>query len=151
MTKEEKGKYFYILTQLIKANSNEDVPVEFYSELKKDSEPELKSIESQVSNLNDQDRVKLDEQFASLTPEEQQLYIDNFEDDSEIQSAKKGARLDFLKSLKKETTKCSCGCEMVSHKEKGGKITMKCACGCQAKNVSDALVNKVKSMKSKKK
>lgn len=152
MTKEEKGKYFYILTKIMKSDSGEEIPLESYSELKKEYEPELKNIADQINNLEEGDRAKIDEQFAALTPEEQDLYISNFEDDDTIQSAKKGARLNFLRSLKKEPEKCSCGCEMVIHKEKGGKITKKCACGCSAsKNVSDALIDKVKSMKSKNK
>ena len=158
MTKEEKGKYFYILTKMIKANSGEDIPVESYSELKEEYEPELKNIADQINNLPEEDRVKLDEEFAGLEPEEQQLYVDKFIDDEALQTAKNGARLNFLKSvgsLKKggrlPAKKCSCGCELVAHKEKGGKVTMKCACGCSANkqnNIVDALT-KVKSMKDK--
>lgn len=41
--------------------------------------------------------------------------------------AKNGAKL--------KSKKCSCGCEMVSMKEAGGKIVDKCACNCKGGNL----------------
>ena len=32
-----------------------------------------------------------------------------------------------------KSKKCSCGCDLVTKKEKGGKIVQSCACGCKPK------------------
>ena len=50
---------------------------------------------------------------------------------------KEGGKLDYLQSLKKggkmKSKKCSCGCDLITKKEKGGKMVQSCACGCKPK------------------
>lgn len=60
------------------------------------------------------------------------------EAEDQMQSAKKGAKLKNLSKLQEykngssmKKVKCACGCEMVSKKEKGGKMVSKCGCGCK--------------------
>lgn len=50
-----------------------------------------------------------------------------------VEMAKKGAKLKKLKKYKKGAPikKCSCGCNMVTTKEAGGKLVSKCECGCK--------------------
>lgn len=69
--------------------------------------------------------------------------------------AKKGAKLKQLQNLKKQPTtkkKCSCGCELVSKKEAGGKVTTKCSCSCGGvmKEEGGKLEEKVKTITDKK-
>lgn len=72
------------------------------------------------------------EQSAETTPAESETSTD--EDQAVL--AKKGAKLkklqDFKNKSPKKTKKCSCGCDMISKKEKGGKMVEVCACGCHA-------------------
>ena len=52
--------------------------------------------------------------------------------------AKKGAKLKKLQALKKspKAKKCVCGCDLVTFKEKGGKLSTKCSCNCKGGKVS---------------
>lgn len=73
------------------------------------------------------------EQSAETTPAESETSTD---DEDQAVLAKKGAKLkklqDFKNKAPKKTKKCSCGCDMISKKEKGGKMVEVCACGCHA-------------------
>ena len=65
--------------------------------------------------MTDEDWENLDEQYS------QQKEANN------AILAAKGAK---LKKLKSKAKKCKCGCDMVTVKEKGGKMISKCSCGC---------------------
>ena len=55
------------------------------------------------------------------------------EESDETVMAKKGAKLKKLQDFKNKpkSRKCSCGCDMIMKKEKGGKMVEVCACGCK--------------------
>jgi hypothetical protein len=63
--------------------------------------------------------------------------MNTYDEEDDIEFVKKGAKLKKLQSMKKGkkvgTKKCSCGCDMISGKAKGGKLIYKCSCGCGAK------------------
>lgn len=65
--------------------------------------------------MTDEDWENLDEQYSQQ------------KESNEAILAAKGAK---LKKLKSKAKKCKCGCDMVTVKEKGGKMISKCSCGC---------------------
>lgn len=96
------------------------------------------------------------EEFGNKTPDEvanqlNELYNSDggkeklaslwqaFQQDIESQQMfAKGGKLNYLvETFAKggKTKKCSCGCDLVTTMEKGGKVVTKCACGCKAKQV----------------
>lgn len=96
---------------------------EWYSLIKEDA-PFLEEITQAAVNLDEDKWSDLEKEYSEETLEE-------------TQSAKKGAKLNKLKKLRKMKKggmkKCSCGCDLISVKESGGKISIKCSCGCKAK------------------
>lgn len=80
-------------------------------------------------------------EYQSIAPEDLQNDSDFVEFYNQIQPqqedtiayAKNGAKLTYLKKLKKggKSKKCSCGCEMITKKDAGGKLTSTCACNCK--------------------
>lgn len=60
---------------------------------------------------------------------------------------KQGGKLEYLQSLKKggkmKSKKCSCGCDLVTKKEKGGKMIQSCACGCKPKLENGGKIQKL--------
>lgn len=66
-------------------------------------------------------------------PDKTILEYVNSENPNMVEMAKKGAKLKQLKKYKKGNPikKCSCGCDMITSKEAGGKLVSKCACGCK--------------------
>lgn len=66
-------------------------------------------------------------------PDKTILEYVNSENPKMVEMAKKGAKLKQLKKYKKGNPikKCSCGCDMITSKEAGGKLVSKCACGCK--------------------
>ena len=65
--------------------------------------------------MTDEDWTNLDEQYSQQ------------KESNDAMLAAKGAK---LKKLKNKAKKCKCGCDMVTVKEKGGKMISKCSCGC---------------------
>ena len=80
-----------------------------------ESEDDTQQIIQAAEQLTDEDWENLDEQYS------QQKEANN------AILAAKGAK---LKKLKSKAKKCKCGCDMVTVKEKGGKMISKCSCGC---------------------
>lgn len=126
---EERLQYFiplYILNKLF----NEDGLTN--SEKYKDDPrflEELKKVENQ-------DTVLIDEitSAANDTSDKYKTIWDKVDKLVEVQVAKNGNKLGYLKSLnsykKGKPQKCKCGCDMIDVKEEGGKITTKCSCNC---------------------
>jgi len=95
----------------------------------KDNQDDIDKITEAAGQLGDEDWDQLDKQYTDSQQQSQ---------DSDLQFAAKGAKLKKLKATK--TAKCSCGCELITTKEEGGKISTKCACGC--KNVKHIIKKK---------
>lgn len=107
--------------------------IEEWSQLIQDDEETLGAINDAVSQLTDEDWDMLEAQYNDTDTESKQNA-----NQSVSMYAKNGAKLEKLKNLRSYkkgggVKKCSCGCDMVSVKEKGGKIVTKCACGCSTK------------------
>ena len=101
----------------------------FWNEFVKDPDTTMDKF------LKDKDDYDGDtEQSAETTPESESESSTDDEDQAVL--AKKGAKLkklkDFKNKVKNKTKKCSCGCDMITKKEKGGKMVEVCACGCHA-------------------
>jgi len=64
-------------------------------------------------------------------------FVSSLSENEDVTYAKNGSKLDYISSLRKgkkvSTKKCACGCDIVTTKEKGGKMVSKCACGCKNK------------------
>ena len=80
-----------------------------------ESEDDTQQIIQAAEQLTDEDWENLDEQYSQQ------------KESNEAILAAKGAK---LKKLKSKVKKCKCGCDMVTVKEKGGKMISKCSCGC---------------------
>lgn len=79
-------------------------------------------LTTELGKLTDEDFDSLDAQEAEQAREEEK---------AQAIMAAKGAKLKKLSEMKnKSAKKCKCGCDLVTVKEKGGKITTKCACNC---------------------
>lgn len=133
----------------------------------KDS-PELfdQMIETAVS-FSDEDWSSLEQEYINYTNSKSTIPTDNtvdkttineeeMEEDQASITAKKGAKLQQLQAYRKGATvkkkkMCSCGCELVSKKEAGGKIVESCSCGCQMKKEQGGKISdKVKAIADKK-
>lgn len=96
---------------------------------------------SKILDENPEDVDKISEAATQLTDEQwAQIESDYTQETTEATpTAKKGGKLKHLKKLqgyksgKKMTKKCTCGCDMVAKKMKGGKMILKCSCGCKGK------------------
>lgn len=80
-----------------------------------ESEDDTQQIIQAAEQLTDEDWENLDEQYSQQ------------KESNDAILAAKGAK---LKKLKSKAKKCKCGCDMVTVKEKGGKMISKCSCGC---------------------
>ncbi len=126
----EEEKFQQLLTQLVVKKAKEIKP-----EIYNGSEEEI--ISSLNKNVQDKNEImkyiqdlgesgKLEQELSALEQEQEQMpYF------------KEGGKLDYLQFLKKggkmKSKKCSCGCELVTKKDKGGKMVQSCACGCKPK------------------
>ena len=137
MTEEKKKQLFpyfaYVYSQQLNpAKYGEVGSFDEWSKLLDENPEDLDKISQAASGLTDEDWVNLEQEFSQS---------------SQPVKAKNGAKLDNLKKLKSfkkksETKKCACGCDLISVKEAGGKITTKCACGCKAKKESGGVLTK---------
>lgn len=84
------------------------------------SEEDIAKITQAAEELSDEDWDSIDQQYAEQVQ------------DQSTQFAAKGAK---LKKLKTTPKKCKCGCDMVTVKEKGGKISSKCSCNCKGGSI----------------
>lgn len=110
-----------------------------------DKSPEdVEAIIKKAETLTDEDWLKIEEEYNKLASSQdtENIYNNNTDtmntyEDEDIDFVKKGAKLKKLQSMKKGkkigAKKCSCGCDMISAKAKGGKLIYKCSCGCGAK------------------
>lgn len=84
------------------------------------SEEDIAKITQAAEELSDEDWDGIDQQYSEQVQ------------DQSTQFAAKGAK---LKKLKTTPKKCKCGCDMVTVKEKGGKISSKCSCNCKGGSI----------------
>lgn len=133
MTDERKQELFpyfaYMYSQQMDPDKYGNVSTDEWSNLIKDNQDDIDKITEAAGQLGDEDWDQLDKQYTDSQQQSQ---------DSDLQFAAKGAKLKKLKATK--TAKCSCGCELITTKEEGGKISTKCACGC--KNVKHIIKKK---------
>jgi hypothetical protein len=133
MTDERKKELFPYFALVYSKQLNPDKygeaqNYEEWSKMLDDSPEDVGKITEAASTLTDEQWEALDKQYKSESAEEAE---------QEAIMAKKGAKLAKLQAYKKGKKvgpkKCSCGCEMVSVKGKGGVMTSKCSCGCKTK------------------
>lgn len=121
MTDEKKQELFpyfaYTYSKQINPEKYGNLSSEEWSSLIQENPEDIDQISQAAGQLADEDWDALDQQFSQEQPQEQQA-----------QYAAKGAKLKKLKSMK-----CGCGCNMVTVKEDGGKMSSKCACNCGGK------------------
>lgn len=84
------------------------------------SEEDIAKITQAAEELSDEDWDSIDQQYTEQVQ------------DQSTQFAAKGAK---LKKLKTTPKKCKCGCDMITVKEKGGKISSKCSCNCKGGSI----------------
>ena len=127
MTDEKKQELFpyfaYIYSQKLNPEKYGQVnSIDEWTALIQESQDDINKITEAAGQLSDEEWESLEQQYA----EQQQ---------QSAQYAAKGAKLKKLKSVAK---KCKCGCEMITIKEDGGKMTSKCACNCGGAKIAKA-------------
>lgn len=126
MTKEEKNELIPLFGLLYYASTNnknvdEATTQEFITKVESDKDLQKEIAEAAADET---------ETYSDLWTTAKKLKEG---EKSNIISAANGAKLNKLKKLqaiKKSVKKCKCGCEMITIKEKGGKMTEQCACNC---------------------
>lgn len=131
MTDEKKQELFpyfaYIYSQKLNPEKYGQVnSIDEWTALIQESQDDINKITEAAGQLSDEEWESLEQQYA----EQQQ---------QSAQYAAKGAKLKKLKSVAK---KCKCGCEMITIKEDGGKMTSKCACNCGGAKIAKATPKK---------
>ena len=126
----EEERFQQLLTQLVVKKAKEMWP-ETYNGSEEDTiaalnrnEEDKNQIMQYIKKLGESG--ELEQELSALEQEQEQMpYF------------KEGGKLDYLQSLKKggkmKSKKCSCGCDLITKKEKGGKLVQSCACGCKPK------------------
>lgn len=126
MTEEKKQELFpyfaYLYSQQLNPEKYGNLSsVDEWVSLIEESPEDIDEITAAASELSDEDWASLDKEYAEKQAGESQS----------VMMAKKGAKLKKLQDMKKaKTKKCSCGCDMITTKEDGGKLSSKCACNC---------------------
>ena len=131
MTEEKKKQLFPYFAYLYSQQLNPEKygnaeSIEEWTSLIQESPEDIEEITNAASGLSDDDWAEIEAQYN----EEQSS--------DEVEMAKKGAKLKKLQALKKspKAKKCACGCDLVTFKEKGGKLSTKCSCNCKGGKVS---------------
>ena len=134
---EDPIKIIYTLAKLKKLGkqlpeeSSEDSIETFLSE----NASEAAKIGEEFDSLSDS-ALKEDADFMEYYSE----VVNNLQSQKENNAilAKKGAKLKKLQALKKspKAKKCACGCDLITFKEEGGKLSTKCSCNCKGGKVS---------------
>lgn len=92
------------------------------------NEEDVAKITQAAEQLSDEEWDNLDKQYAEQAQSSEE---------ESVAFAAKGAK---LKKLKTTPKKCKCGCDMVTVKEKGGKISSKCSCNCKGGSIKKGQV-----------
>lgn len=130
MKKEQVEKllpYFaYKYSKQLNPEKYGEVSMEEWANLIGQNPEDEKAIVEAAKALTEEDWSALDKEYSSMVQES-----------SSPQFAEKGAKLEYLKKLKTKQSKpvakkCSCGCDLIEKKDKGGKIISTCSCGCKA-------------------
>ncbi len=150
MTEEKKKQLFPIFAFLYSKQLNPDKygnvqSIEEWTKLIQDNPEDAEVITQEASKLTDEGWDDIESQLSQARGVEA------------TQFAKNGAKLNALKKLQKHKVekssspkKCACGCDMVSKKEKGGKVVSSCSCGCSApKKEEGGAINNSKDTKDK--
>lgn len=131
-----------------------------WSNILKENPNDVEEITKAAAQLTDEDWAAVEKQYQTELGgmEEDNSTPAGADDDTlydNVEMAKKGAKLKQLQAYKKGKSmakKCACGCDLITTKEAGGKITTKCACGCGGKMKKEEggkINEKVLSMKKK--
>ena len=138
MTEEKKKELFPYFAYLYSKKLNPEKygnieDIDKWTKLIEKSPEDINIITETASKLTDEDWNSIEQEYMKVTNNNY-----NEEDlDNEVEMAKKGAKLQKLQAIKKGkkigAKKCSCGCDMITSKAKGGKLIYKCGCGCGAK------------------
>lgn len=135
MTKEEKQKliplfgYAYYMRNRKRSDKfDETTAKEFLTAIKTDAKlaDEIANAAKDPGNRYDTIWSKAEELATEQIEETQSM--------QPTQTAKSGAKLEKLKKLRALKTpvkkKCKCGCDMITVKAAGGKMTSQCSCNC---------------------
>lgn len=137
----EEERFQQLLTALVVKKAKEMKP-ETYNGSEEDTitalnrnEEDKNQIMNWIKKLGESG--ELEQELSALEQEQEQMpYF------------KEGGKLDYLQSLKKggkmKSKKCSCGCDLITKKEKGGKMIQSCACGCKPKLENGGEIQKLK-------
>ena len=136
----EEERFQQLLTQLVVKKAKEMKP-ETYNGSEEDTIAALNKNEEDKNQIMDWikklgESGELEQELSALEQEQEQMpYF------------KEGGKLDYLQSLKKggkmKSKKCSCGCDLITKKEKGGKMVQNCACGCKPKYENGGKIQKL--------
>lgn len=129
MTDERKQELFPYFAFMYSQQMNPEKygnsqSIDEWAELVQNNPEDVQKITDAATQLSDEDWDNLDKEYSN-----QQTEASN----QQTQFAKKGAKLKKLQEYKKGGKKCSCGCDLVMVKEKGGKISNVCSCKCGGK------------------
>ena len=133
MSDEKKKRLFpyfaYLYSKKTKPDKYGDISdFDKWHKVINDDKGFLEEITQEAMGLSDEEWTKIEQDYSK---------------EEAPKSAKKGAKLDKIKKLQamKKGKKCKCGCDLVTVKEKGGKVSMKCACGCAPKKQKGGTLN----------
>ena len=123
--KPNPAALIYVLYKLSKAGKQppDEGQLEQYLEANKEEASQYYADFMQKSQTAEgRSELEQDSEFM-------ELYADFMaQQDNQVEFAKKGAKLKTLTT--KKISKCSCGCDLILKKDKGGKIKKVCSCNC---------------------
>lgn len=127
MTEEKKKELFPYFAYIYSKELNPErygnaQSYEEWAALLQDAPQDAQKITQAASELPDEEWQALEVEYNKSTEQEQKT---NY-----LKELKKGGK---MKKSKKR--KCSCGCDLVDVKAKGGKMVKRCSCGCGAPDI----------------
>lgn len=128
--KKELFPYFaFLKAKELNPERYKNATIENFGELIKDNQEDIDAISKMAIEADDSEWESIEKAI------------------SEVQLAKKGAKLVQLqkyKKGKKAVKKCGCGCDMIDVKEEGGKISSHCSCKCGGKIKKESKIDSKK-------
>lgn len=136
MTDQKKQELFPVFAYLFSKQLNPEKygnvnSIEEWTKLIQNNPSDVDAISEAAYKLSEEEWDGLEKQLSEDNSEPVEEQAPTF--------AKNGAKLNKLKTLQKfkkvpsKPKKCSCGCDLVDKREKGGTITSECACKCGGK------------------
>lgn len=137
----DEERFQQLLTALVVKKAREMNPEVYSGE-------DVKNVIEKL-NQNEQDKNQIMQHIKELgeSGELEKELMEIEQSQEQTSYLKNGGKLNYLQSLKKggkiKSKKCSCGCDLVTKKEKGGKLVQSCACGCKPKLENGGKIQKL--------